>query len=256
MYIEAMGSLPKNGDASEFERALQNAQAVGAICVRAANLSGRRYETFSSLTDWQDFLKQSDRSIEAAIPLLQKYRIPLALENHKDRTVDELVTLLKRYDNEYVGACVDFGNNISLLDDPMEVVEQLAPYAVSMHVKDMGVSFYEDGFLLSEVVLGEGFLDLPRMISAVHKARPKTRLSLEMITRDPLKVPCLTDKYWATFPNRNGQYLARTLKLVQAKTNHSKALERVSQLDHEGQVRAEEENVQACLRYARQKLRV
>ena len=56
----------------------------------------------------------------------------------------------------------------------MEVIERLAPYAVSTHVKDMGVSFYEDGFLLSEVVLGEGFLDLPRMISAVHKARPKT----------------------------------------------------------------------------------
>lgn len=256
MYIEAMVSLPKNGDASEFERGLQNAQAAGAICVRAASLSGRRYETFSSLKEWQDFVKQSDRSLEAAIPVVNKHRIPLALENHKDRTDDELVSLLKRYDNEYLGACLDFGNNISLLDDPAEVIERLAPYAVSTHVKDMGVSFYEDGFLLSEVVLGEGFLDLPRMISAVHKARPKTRLSLEMITRDPLKVPCLTDKYWATFPNRNGQYLARTLKLVQAKTNHSEALHRVSQLDHAAQIRAEEENVQACLRYARQKLRV
>ena len=57
MYIEAMASLPKNGDASEFERSLQNAKAVGAICVRAASLSGRRYETFSSLKEWQEFVK-------------------------------------------------------------------------------------------------------------------------------------------------------------------------------------------------------
>ena len=256
MYIEGMASLPKNGDTSEFERSLNDAKAVGAICLRTANLSGRRYETFSSLSEWQNFVKESNRSIDAAIPLVERYRIPLALENHKDRTVDELVTLLKKYDNEHLGVCLDFGNNISLLDDPMEVIERLAPYAVSTHVKDMGVGFYEDGFLLSEVKLGEGFLDLPRIISAVHSARPKTRLSLEMITRDPLKVPCLTDKYWATFPDRNGRYLARTLKLVQTKTSHSKALPRVSQLDHEAQLRAEEENVKACLLYARQKLHV
>ena len=35
-----------------------------------------------------------------------------------------------------------------------------------------------------------------------------------MITRDPLKVPCLTDKYWITFPDRNGLFLARTLSMV------------------------------------------
>lgn len=256
MYIEGMASLPKNGDTSGFERAVNDAKTVGAICIRAASLGGRRYETFSSLSEWQHFVEQSNRSIEAALPLLEKHRIPLALENHKDRTVDELVTLLKKHASEYLGVCLDFGNNISLLDDPMEVVERLATYTISTHVKDMGVGFYEDGFLLSEVVLGEGFLDLPRMISAIRNARPKTRLSLEMITRDPLKVPCLTDKYWATFPDRNGRYLARTLKLVQTKLSRSKPLPRVSQLNHQEQLRAEDDNVKACLAYAREKLRV
>ncbi|MBV9767771.1 MAG: sugar phosphate isomerase/epimerase [Acidobacteriaceae bacterium] len=253
MYIEAMVPLPHDGDTSAFEQSLKNAEAVGAIALRSACLGTRRYETFSSLADWQAFVARSNASLEAAVPILEKHKLPLGLENHKDWTVDELVALLKRYSSEYLGTCLDFGNNISLLDDPMDVVEKLAPYAVSTHLKDMGVAPYPDGFLLSEVLLGDGFLDLSRMVSLVRQSRPNTRFSLEMITRDPLKVPCLTDKYWVTFPDRNGLYLARTLRLVQEKQS-SKSVPHVSQLSHEEQLRVEEENVVSCLRYAHEKL--
>ncbi|MGA8030544.1 MAG: hypothetical protein WB992_25655, partial [Bryobacteraceae bacterium] len=164
-----------------------------------------------------------------------------------------MVSLIKGHSNEYLGICLDFGNNISLLDDPMDVVEKFAPYAVSTHLKNMGVEPYADGFLLSEVLLGDGFLDLPRMISMVRQSRPRTRFSLEMITRDPLKVPCLTDKYWATFPDRSGLYLARTLKLVQNE-QRSTPLPRISQLPPDQQLRIEEQNVVSCLSYAHEHL--
>jgi 3-oxoisoapionate decarboxylase len=198
---------------------------------------------------------QSHRSLDAAVPILDRYKIPLGLENHKDWTVDEMTALIKKYSSEYLGVCLDFGNNIALLDPPNEVVEKLAPYTVSTHLKNMGVERYSDGFLLSETVLNQGFLDLPQMIAVVQQARPKTRFSLEMITRDPLHVPCLTDKYWATFPDRNGRYLARTLMLVQ-KEQSSQPLPRVAGLSHDSQVRLEEENVVSCIRYARETLKL
>ena len=37
-----------------------------------------------------------------------------------------------------------------------------------------------------------------------------------MITRDPLSVPCITDRYWATFADLPARELARTLALVRA----------------------------------------
>ena len=61
-------------------------------------------------------------------------------------------------------------------------------------------ALYRDGFLLSEVPIGDGFLNIPEIVAIVRKQRPSTRLLLEMITRDPLEVPVFTDKYWATFP--------------------------------------------------------
>ena len=254
MYIEAMVPMPKGSDTAAFEKALRDASAVGAIALRSACLGTRRYETFKTLADWDAHVAESRQSIEAARPLLEKYKIPLGLENHKDWTADELAALMKKYGSEYLGVCLDFGNNIALLDNPMEAIEKLAPYTVCTHLKDMGVeSSSNGGFLLSEVLLGNGYLDVARAVSLVRQARPKARFSLEMITRDPLNVPCLDDRYWVTFPERSGLYLARTLRFVQEHPSRTPP-PHVSQLSHERHLEAEEANVVACLKYARQNL--
>ena len=252
MWIEGMVSVPRNGDTAAFERSLIDSKAAGAIVVRAAMLSGRRYETFATLGEWKKWVDQSHEALRLVLPILERQKVTLAIENHKDWTLEEMQRLLKTYSSEYLGVCLDFGNNIALLDDPMETLETLAPYARSTHVKDMGVKPYADGFLLSEVPLGMGLLDLPRMVSTLQKANPRLRLSLEMITRDPLKVPCLTPQYWTVFPERNGAYLARTLRLVQQHSGVS-LLPTVSDLAPPERVRIEEENVKACLRYAQDK---
>lgn len=253
MYVEGMVQLPTSTDSSAFEKNIQDAKEAGALCVRAGALSGRRYETFASLADWRKFVSDSKRNIAAAVPILEKHKMPLALENHKDWTADEMAALMQSHASEYLGVCLDFGNNISLLDDPMNVVEVLAPFTIATHVKDMGVEWFNDGFLLSEMVLGQGFLNLPRMLSLVRSARPSTRFSLEMITRDPLQIPCLTDKYWTTFPERNGVFLARTMQLVQ-KHKSPQPLPRISGLSPDAQLQAEQENVRASLAYARKTL--
>jgi 3-oxoisoapionate decarboxylase len=74
-----------------------------------------------------------------------------------------------------------------------------------------------------------------------------------MITRDPLKVHCLSDDYWASFSDRNGRYLARTLRFVQENMS-SRSLPRISKLSHEEQLQVEEQNIAACLQYARENL--
>ncbi len=187
-------------------------------------------------------------SSTAAIPIFEKHKFTLALENHKDWTLDEYVRLFRKYSSEYFGACLDFGNNISLLDGLMETIEQVAPYTKATHLKDIAVAPYREGFLLSEAPLGEGVLDLPRALDILHRAQPNARLTLEMITRDPLPIPCLTDRYWLTFPDRNGIYLARTLRFIE---EHKSAQplpcpEALSASEH---ARIEEENIRACLGY-------
>lgn len=249
MYLEIITSLPQD-DPAVFERTVKAAREAGALCLRSACLSGRRYETFSTLDDWNHFVSESKARIARAVPILEKHRMPMGIENHKDWTAEELAALIKEFGSEYLGACIDTGNNISLLDDPMDVVDRLAPHAVCTHIKDMAVEEYPEGFLLSEVPLGEGMLDMRSIAITIAKSRPKTKLTLEMITRNPLKIPCLTDKYWATFPHRNGEYLAHALTMVRAHRPRT-PLPQPESLDPAARRKLEEDNVAKCFAYAR-----
>jgi sugar phosphate isomerase/epimerase len=254
MYFEAIASLPGKDGTAVFESTVAAAKEAGALAIRVNCLPGRRYENFTNLPDWQKAVAQSHLNIDAALRIVESHQVPLAIENHKDWTADEMAALMKAKASRWLGVCLDTGNNIALLDDPMAAVETLAPFAVSSHIKDMGVAAYPDGFLLSEMPLGEGMLDMRRIVDTIRRARPETRLTLEMITRDPLKVPCLTDAYWATFPERNGLYLARALRMVHEHETRGPALPIVTGLEREAQLRLEEDNVKKSLTYARERL--
>src|SRR2546430_2238541 len=155
MYLEFMIGLPKE-DTSAFDATVKAAKEAGGLCLRANCLPGRRYEIFTALEEWQRLNTEAHRAIDRALRVVEKHGIPLALENHKDWTAAEMASLMKQKSSEHLGVCLDTGNNISLLDDPMEVVETLAPYAVSTHLKDMAVAPRQQGVLVSSMALSCG----------------------------------------------------------------------------------------------------
>jgi sugar phosphate isomerase/epimerase len=254
MYLEGTIRLPRDrADCERFTVEARCARESGVKVLRTVLFGGRRYEQFADADALDRARKQAEQSATLAEPIVAKHDLLLAIENHKDYRADELMDLLRRLDSRQIGVCVDTGNSIALLEDPLEVVRMLAPRAVTVHLKDMAVAEYEDGFLLAEVPLGEGFLDLPKMIALLRQARPDIRFNLEMITRDPLRVPCLTDKYWATALNVPGRDLARMLTLVR-KHKSTHPLPRISGRAPREQQTIEDENVRKCLAYARKNL--
>jgi len=254
LYLEGSIGLPgKAEDVSRFEQEIVNAKEAGARVVRTVASAGRRYEILHSGKDFEQAQKNAVTSFKLAEPVLRKHRVKLAVENHKDWLAREFVTMLKEVQSEWIGVTLDFGNSIALLEDPMEVVQTLLPYLFSTHVKDMGVEEYTDGFLLSEVPLGTGILDLPRIIAMCRKQNADVTFSLEMITRDPLEIPCLKDEYWATFGGVPGSEFARTLRMVRQR-KFKGGLPRVSQLSAEDRLAMEEQNIVECLTYGRANL--
>lgn len=253
MYLEGIIQLPQDeNDTSRFEKEIMVGKQAGVSVIRTACLSGRRYENFNSMEAFQEFKKNSIQSLEWAEPIVRKHKVRLAVENHKDWRIEEMIDLMNHLDSEWMGVTLDTGNNISFLEDPMDVIESLAPYAFSTHVKDMAFNQYEDGILLSEVPLGEGVVDLKRMVEICRKHNPDIKFNLEMITRDPLKVPCLTDSYWATFDHgSSGRDLARVLKTAQ---KYDFDLPSISDKNARQKLVFEEENNTNSLEYAKQQL--
>jgi 3-oxoisoapionate decarboxylase len=253
MYYEGMIPMPKEENDAAYEAQIVAAKSAGATVFRSGCLSGRRYETFNDLASWKTFVANSEKAIERAARAADKHKVAIGIENHKDWTAEEHAALMRRFSSEYLGVTLDTGNNFSLLDEPYSVIETLAPWAVTTHIKDMALGEYADGFLLSEVNLGDGMLDMPRILKTIRKARPKVRIILEMITRDPLKVPVWTDKYWLTFADRRATALAKTIQLV--KKNPARVPPPMTSDKPVDDVKAlEAKNVDFCLRYFHDKL--
>lgn len=254
LFLEGQIRLPKDhSDLQRFTAEVSAAKEAGVDILRTACLSGRRYETFDTMSAFQEFRTKSINSLKLAEPVVRKLGVKLAVENHKDWRITEMIEILKLVDSEWVGVNLDTGNNISLLEDPMEVVEALAPYAFTVHLKDMAVEEYEDGFLLAEINLGEGFLDIDKMITVIKKHNPDIRFNLEMITRDPLKIPCLTESYWATFDQISASELAGFLYSIK-KENSASPLTVISKNSADDRLALEIKNNKDSLKYARQRL--
>jgi sugar phosphate isomerase/epimerase len=257
--MRAIISLPTPKEAGAlpaYEAAVRAVSEVGAVTTHAS-FTARRYEEFDTFEAFKASFEGHQRSVELAEPVLRRHKVKLAIENHKGWRAAEHVAWINRVGSEWVGACYDFGNNIALCEDPAETLRLLAPVTIFASFKDMAVEPYEEGFLLSEMALGEGMLDIPGMVRTLQQKDPHMIFALEMITRDPLRIPVFTKKYWATFDDRYsplpGRDLARILEIV--RTHPPKIpLTKTSGLSPADGLKLEDDLIGRSIAYARKAL--
>jgi sugar phosphate isomerase/epimerase len=248
------GSLSESTE--EFEKSLRDTVAMGGtvaryVSRRPPDTSGRRYEGFKSLPEFNAWRDEANAIVLKCLPIAERIGVKLALENHKDRLVDEHVDFIRRTSSEYLGALVDPGNNLSMLESPEEVCTKLAPYVLSVSMKDMAVAPYENGFLLSEVLFDTGVTDQKALWEILKAGNPGLNCLSELITRDPLQVPCLTAGYWASLPQRSAASLATFMEWVRANATE---LPYVDHLTPQEQLQIEEDNNRATIDWGRDNL--
>jgi sugar phosphate isomerase/epimerase len=243
-----------DADLPQYEAAVKAASEMDGrvVCVHDP-FSGRRYEQFRNAAEFHEFDAACKTAVRRAEPVLRKYRMPLAIENHKGWRSQELADWVKSTGSEYVGVCMDMVNNVSLIETPMQTIETLAPYTIFVSFKDIGVDFYDQGLLLSEVALGDGHMDLPGVVAMMQKRNPKMLFQLEMLTRDPLKVPIFTEQYWKVYDDRSPAPARDLAMLIEWVRKHppKKPLPRTSGLTPEQVLALEDELNQRSIDYAR-----
>ena len=94
------------------------------------------------------------------------------------------------------------------------------------------------------------------MVGIIQKKDPNIPLDLEMITRDPPKIPIYAKKYWATFDDTYsplpGRDLARVMEILQKKS--AKSLPKVSGLSPEAALKLEDDCVNESIAWAKANL--
>jgi sugar phosphate isomerase/epimerase len=252
MFLELSLDAQQFEDLSLVSSAAATAKDLGITRLRLA-LTGRRTEDFTDLVQWQEFSDRWLKRLQQAEPIFRESKLHLGVENHRDWLADELVAVLRTISSPHVGACVDFANNLTLLEDPVEVVQKLAPYAVTSHLRDAAVVETEEGFLLADVPLGQGILPLAKLMELLRRSRSDIHFCLEMITRDPVKVSYLDDSFWVAFGKRDSSRIDRFKTAILSKAT-SKRFPKISSMTSAQMLAVEDDNVRHSVAYAKRTL--
>jgi sugar phosphate isomerase/epimerase len=143
------------------------------------------------------------------------YGIKLGLENHVDYTSDEILRVIEKVDSQYFGSNFDSGNCLRVYEDPVRAAEKLGPYAVSTHMKDIGIAPRELGLAPKDwnfwmtTALGEGLVDLPKVLTKLRDAGYKGNVTIEI---DVLKGVKLKDNEEDMAVQRSVEYLRKIEK--------------------------------------------
>lgn len=97
------------------------------------------------------------------------------LENHSDFTPEEYGDIIAAVDTRRIGVFLDVINPVTMLLDPLPVVQKLAPFAPAGHVKDFRLvsqyvegGFHRRGFDVQYCYPGEGVAALPALMHALQ----------------------------------------------------------------------------------------
>ncbi|HOK45572.1 MAG TPA: sugar phosphate isomerase/epimerase [Bryobacteraceae bacterium] len=206
---------PATGDAVQYVlKGLSVARAVGSKAMRCFLGSG---------ADRRGKLP-IEAHIEATVKVLRAVRsqaldagVKIAIENHSDMQAWELRTLIEEAGRDFVGCCLDLGNPMAVVENPMVTLETLAPYVVTTHFRDSVVYEHPRGAAFQWVALGDGSLDLRVLVARFRELCPEAAMQLEIITgRPPQVLPYFEEEFWKAFPKARAGEFARFVALAKA----------------------------------------
>lgn len=125
----------------------------------------------------------------------------IALENHDRFPAQVLVKIIEEAGPDRVGITLDTVNSFGALEGPQHVVETLAPYVLSLHIKDFTIRRVPSqmGFVIEGCPAGQGRLDIPWLLSVIRDAGRDPNAIIELWTppAETLEATIAREAEWA-----------------------------------------------------------
>ena len=205
---------PSQGTAVEqLERMIRAARTAGSPIVRAfLGTSADR----TGPTPMEAHIENTVKVLRAVRSRVVDAGIKIAVENHSgDMQARELKTLIEAAGKDFVGACIDSGNPLWVIEDPHLTLETLAPYCLTSHVRDSAVWRVKEGVAVAWVRSGEGNVGIDDWIRKFAQLCPGRALSLEVIVTGARTYAVFDPKFWAAYRNTPAWEFSRFLALAE-----------------------------------------
>lgn len=193
--------------------------------------------------------------IEDTVKVLKSQRslavdsgVKIAIENHAgDMTANELITLIEAAGKDWVGANMDSGNAAWTLEDPLESLEKLGPYALTTSLRDSAIWESPKGATVQWTAFGQGgCLDHKAYFARFAQLCPGVAVNVETIGGFAIEFPYLEPGFLDAFPKKSAAELARFIAVAK----RGKPVEKQSLTDRERQ----EGELDRSVRYLREEI--
>ncbi len=187
-----------------------------AYAARAARLPSRLLRL---VLEWEEGPAPTradvDRFLAGAWPVLEALNLRLAIENHFDVPCEVLAEAVAPYPGALLGFCIDTANSLRNFEPPEKVLDVLGARAFCYHLKDFRVKGDKLGFRVIGAPLGEGRLDLDRILDRIFARDPAPEIFIENWT------PVSGD--WDADVREDDAWLRRSLHTLRARLEARRA---------------------------------
>lgn len=186
-----------------LEAAIPAAATLGARVLRVLASPVLEGARVAFTPDWDAYLDQVIAQLRAVRPLAEHHGVTIALENHQDLTADDLLRVVDAVGGPNMGVTFDPVNALVVAEDPFTVLHRLAPHVSNVHLSDYVAYPSHEGWRLVRCALGEGDLNLRRLLVLLAALAPGAPCQIELVSHSARHVRLLTDAWWRGYPARD-----------------------------------------------------
>lgn len=190
-------------DVVTLEAAIAAAAALGANVVRTLASPVLEGNRGAFARDWGVYLDSVVERLRAVRPTAEAHGVAIAIENHQDLTSDELLLIVHAVGGDCIGVTFDPVNAYVVAEDPFAVLPRVAPYVRNIHIADFLTYPSREGWRLVRCALGEGDINLRRLIEQVELLAPQVPCQIELVSHSARHVRLFSDSWWHGYPPRD-----------------------------------------------------
>ncbi len=132
--------------------------------------------------------------------------VKIAIENHAgDMQAWQLANLIEECGRDFVGATLDSGNATWTLEDPMQNLELLGPYAATTGIRDSMMWEDPSGAVVQWTAMGDGLVDWRTYFDRYAELCPQTPVVLEIISGFNRAFPYQQREFWKFYRDIRAQ---------------------------------------------------
>lgn len=214
----------------ELKKLILISDQIGSKFIRIKCSNILSCERYRYKKKWSVKIQSIVKKIKQIKPLLKKYKIKLAIENHQDLDSCDLIDIINIVGKDYVGINFDVGNAFATCEIPIEFLKKTRKYILNVHLKDYIILPTNRGYALHKCPIMDGDSQINKILNLIKRYRLKVPVSIELGAKTPREIKVRSKKFYQKFIKEKNNKFENTDYIMQTANNNFKNIDKLKKL--------------------------